>query len=70
MHGKNICDGYSNVPTSSIRLAIQREELINPGTRELVLCLATKKQAPSTLKGLKAGWWTGLPQGFSGVTCT
>jgi hypothetical protein len=57
MHGKNICDGYSNVPTSSIRLAIAGHHLIDPGTRELVLYLAANKQSPSTLKGVKAGWW-------------
>ena len=65
MHGKNICDGYSNVPTSSIRLAIQGEELIDPETRELVLCLATKKQAPSTLKGFNT---SNVSQSASGVS--
>lgn len=57
MMGKGPCDGYGNVPPSTVRSAIADGKLIEPGTRELVLFNAVNKRAPSTAKTLKHGWW-------------
>ena len=55
--GKGPCDGYGNLPQSTIRETIKNEESIDPGTRELVLCNTIKKPTPSVAKDAKHGWW-------------
>ena len=57
MHGKNICDSLSNVVQSAIRWAVANEQILDPGTRALVLWLAQHKQEPSVAKVKKDGWW-------------
>lgn len=57
MHGKNICDSLSNVVQSAIRWAVASEEILDPGTRALVLWLAKHKQVPTVAKVKKDGWW-------------
>ena len=57
MMGKGPCDGYGNLPPTTIRNAIGDGELIDPGTRELVLFNAIKKPTPSVAKAQKHGWW-------------
>mmetsp|Transcript_25121 Transcript_25121/g.84671 ORF Transcript_25121/g.84671 Transcript_25121/m.84671 type:complete len:497 (+) Transcript_25121:2689-4179(+) len=57
MHGKNICDSLSNVVQSAIRAAVASEQILDAGTRALVLWLAEHKQLPSVAKVKKTGWW-------------
>lgn len=57
MMGKGPCEGYGNVLPSTVGSAVADGKLIDPGTRELVLFNAVNKQAPSTPKTLKHGWW-------------
>ena len=48
-HGKGSCDGYSNVPSLTLKHAIESGALIAPGTHELVLYMAEHKQVHSFL---------------------
>ena len=57
MHGKNICDSLSNVVHSAIRSAVKNENIVDAGTRALVLWLAKNKQLPAVAKVKKDGWW-------------
>lgn len=56
-HGKaGATDGSGNVPTFAIKAAIESGELLDPGTRELVLHLAMHRRAPSVAAAAKDGW--------------
>ena len=58
-HGKCACDGGSNVPKAAVKTAVVDPEVIlRSGTRELVLFLATSRQAPEIPGSAKHGWWT------------
>lgn len=57
MMGKGPCDGYGNLPQSTTREAIKNENLLDPGTRELVLFNAIQKPTPGVAKQAKHGWW-------------
>lgn len=57
MMGKSICDGLSNPIAGEIKMAVQRGDSINPGTRSLVLHLAQHKPTPVQAKVKKEGWW-------------
>ena len=49
-HGKSATDGFSNTPTSHLRTAAKNNEPVGPGTRGLVLFLASKMTSPSSAK--------------------
>ena len=49
-HGKSAADGFSNTPTSHLRVAAKENEPVGPGTRGLVLFLASKMGTPSSPK--------------------
>ena len=55
--GKGPPDGYNNMPRLAVGAALRSGELINPGTRELVVYCAIHKPTPSTAKAWKHGWW-------------
>ena len=57
MHGKNICDALSNSVAAALRGAVERGDVIDPSTRNLVLYLAQQYQVPATAKVKKDGWW-------------
>ena len=57
MMGKGICDGLSNPVAGEIKMAVQRGDVVNPGTRSLVLHMAQHKQTPTQAKVKKDGWW-------------
>ena len=57
MHGKSICDAVSNSIAAALRRAVERGDVIDPSTRNLVLYLAQHVQEPSTAKVKKDGWW-------------
>jgi len=57
MHGKNICDALSNSIAAALRGAVERGDVIDPTTRNLVLYLAQQYQVPATAKTEKDGWW-------------
>ena len=58
MHGKNVCDPLSNMPKRTLNEAIGRGDMINVGTREVVLYLARHRSTPEVAKLVKDGWWT------------
>ena len=58
MHGKNVCDPLSNMPKRTLNEAIERSEMINVGTREVVIYLARHRATPELAKMVKEGWWT------------
>ena len=49
-HGKSAADGFSNCPTAHLRNAAKENEPVGPGTRGLVLFLASKMARPSSPK--------------------
>lgn len=49
-HGKSAADGFSNCPTAHLRVAAKDNEPVGPGTRGLVLFLASKMTKPSSAK--------------------
>ena len=49
-HGKSAADGFSNTPTAHLRNAAKENEPVGPGTRGLVLFLASKMGYPSSPK--------------------
>ena len=49
-HGKSAADGFSNTPTAHLRYAVKENEPVGPGTRGLVLFLASKMLTPSSPK--------------------
>ena len=57
MHGKNICDALSNSIASTLRGAVERGDIVEPSTRNLVLYLAEHYKEPATAKSKKEGWW-------------
>lgn len=57
MHGKGYCDGVSNIISIKIGKMLARGDLMDPGTRALVLHMALHKLLPSVLKARKDGWW-------------
>ena len=57
MHGKNVCDALSNLIQAALRGAVSNGDLVDGGTRELVLWLAQHKPHPSVSKLKKDGWW-------------
>ena len=58
MHGKNVCDPLSNMPKRTLNEAIARGDMINVGTREVVIYLARHRPTPELSKLVKDGWWT------------
>jgi len=54
---QEICDSLSNVVHSAIRSAVKNENIVDAGTRALVLWLAKNKQLPAVAKVKKDGWW-------------
>ena len=59
MHGKSICDAVSNSIAAALRRAVERGDVIDPTTRNLVLYLAQHVQEPSTAKVKKDGFFEG-----------
>jgi hypothetical protein len=55
--GKGPSDGYNNLPTTAIASGLKAGELLDPGTRDLVLFLAKRCPTPSVAKASKKGWW-------------
>ena len=55
--GKGPSDGYNNVPRHAVAAGLRANELLDPGTRELVTYLAKRCPSPSVAKALKQGWW-------------
>mmetsp|Transcript_4442 Transcript_4442/g.11661 ORF Transcript_4442/g.11661 Transcript_4442/m.11661 type:complete len:287 (+) Transcript_4442:209-1069(+) len=46
------------MPKRTLNEAIERDEMINVGTREVVLYLARHRPTPELAKLVKDGWWT------------
>ena len=57
MHGKNICDALSNLPSNAITEAIRSGDFIFSGSRNVVLYLAKARATPALAKSFKEGWW-------------
>ena len=57
MHGKNICHPLLNMILAALRNAVANEQIVDPGTRALVLWLAEHKQLPAVPKKKKEGYW-------------
>ena len=57
MHGKNICDALSNLPSNAITEAIRSGNFIFSGSRNVVLYLAKARATPAVAKSFKEGWW-------------
>lgn len=55
--GKGPSDGYNNVPRHAVASGLKANELLDPGTRELVHYLAKRCSSPSVAKANKQGWW-------------
>ena len=55
--GKGPSDGYNNVPRHAVVAGLKANELLDPGTRELVYYLAKRCSSPSVAKANKQGWW-------------
>ena len=58
MHGKNVCDPLSLMPVRTLKEAVARNDMINVGTREVLLYLARHRSTPELAKMVKDGWWT------------
>ena len=57
MCGKGPSDGFNKVATHGVKAGLLANELIDPGTRELVVYLAKRCATPSKAKASKHGWW-------------
>ena len=57
MHGKNVCDPLSNMPSRTLQEAIELGRTLLVGTREKVIYLARHRPTPETAKMWKDGWW-------------
>ena len=55
--GKGPSDGYNNVPRHAVAAGLRANELLDPGTRELVTFLARRCSSPTVAKANKQGWW-------------
>ena len=55
--GKGPSDGYNNVPKLAVKGGLLAGELLNPGTRDLVIFNAKRCAQPSVPKEEKHGWW-------------
>ena len=55
-HGKAGYDAMGNVPKKAMEAAIEKQLVLNPSTRELVLFLAEHKPRPEQAKEEKSGW--------------
>jgi hypothetical protein len=58
MHGKNVCDPLGNMLPRTLNEAVARGDMINVGTREVLLYLARHRATPALAKLVKDGWWT------------
>lgn len=56
-HGKNVCDGASNIPTAIFKSAIQNHESFDSGSRPAVVYMARTHPKPSVPKDHKDDWW-------------
>jgi len=58
MHGKGVCDGYSNSPAKALSLAAAAGKIVGQdGPRDVVLYLACDRPTPQTLKTGVSGYW-------------
>jgi hypothetical protein len=58
MHGKGVCDGYSNSPAKALNLAAAAGKIVGQdGPRDVVLYLARDRPTPQTLKTGISGYW-------------
>mmetsp|Transcript_39933 Transcript_39933/g.98786 ORF Transcript_39933/g.98786 Transcript_39933/m.98786 type:complete len:298 (+) Transcript_39933:927-1820(+) len=58
MHGKGVCDGYSNSPSKALNLAAAAGKIVGQdGARDVVLYLARDRPSPQTLKTGISGYW-------------
>ena len=55
--GKGPSDGYNNVPKHAVKGGLLAGELLNPGTRDLVIFCAKRCASPREAKATKHGWW-------------
>ena len=46
------------MPSRTLQEAVERDDMINVGTREVVLYLARHRSTPELAKVVKDGWWT------------
>ena len=56
-HGKNVCDGVSNIPGTVLRSAIAADRAPPPGSRETVVFMAREHPTPSVPKADTNGMW-------------
>jgi hypothetical protein len=56
-HGKNVCDGASNIPKHIFESAVKDHAEIPPGPREAVVFMAKSHPAPTVAKSKKSEWW-------------
>ena len=50
MHGKNICDPLGNMPSRTLQEAVERDDMINVGTREVYFTSHAIARLQSLLK--------------------
>jgi hypothetical protein len=56
-HGKNVCDGASNIPKHILESAVKNHAEIPPGPREAVVFMAKSHPTPTIAKSKKSEWW-------------
>ena len=56
-HGKNVCDGYSNIPRHCMETTIKNGTPLRPGSREAVVHFAREHPEPKHPKASKDDWW-------------
>ena len=56
-HGKNICDGASNIPRHILESMIKNGATMLPGAREAVVFMAQSHPIPTVAKDKKDDWW-------------
>ena len=55
--GKGPSDGYNTLAARGVKAGLLANELLDPGTRELVHFLAKRCMSPTIAKANKHGWW-------------